>query len=199
MCQKIESLSDTDLLSMLVGPRYAAILLKDASGSLSQLLHEPKPVAYAQPRVMSKLKAAAELVRRSLLEAMAHKNAMSSPGAAKDYLRLLLANRGHEVFVVLFLDVQNRVIACEEMFRGTLTQTSVYPREVVKRTLELNAAAVILAHNHPSGNVDPSRADEVLTQTLRAALALVDARVLDHFIVAGNGNSILSMAERGLL
>ena len=199
MCQKIESLSDTDLLSVLVGPRYAAILLKDASGSLSQLLHEPKPVAYAQPRVMSKLKAAAELVRRSLLEAMAHRNAMSSPGAAKDYLRLLLANRGHEVFVVLFLDVQNRVIACEEMFRGTLTQTSVYPREVVKRTLELNAAAVILAHNHPSGNVDPSRADEVLTQTLRAALALVDARVLDHFIVAGNGNSILSMAERGLV
>ena len=199
MCQKIESLSDTDLLSLLVGPRYAAILLKDASGSLAQLLHEPKPVAYAQPRVMSKLKAAAELVRRSLLEAMAHKNAMSSPGAAKDYLRLLLANRGHEVFVVLFLDVQNRVIACEEMFRGTLTQTSVYPREVVKRTLELNAAAVILAHNHPSGNVDPSRADEVLTQTLRAALALVDARVLDHFIVAGNGNSVLSMAERGLV
>ena len=199
MCQKIESLSDTDLLSVLVGPRYAAILLKDASGSLSQLLHEPKPVAYAQPRVMSKLKAAAELVRRSLLEAMAHRNAMSSPGAAKDYLRLLLANRGHEVFVVLFLDVQNRVIACEEMFRGTLTQTSVYPREVVKRTLELNAAAVILAHNHPSGNVDPSRADEVLTQTLRAALALVDARVLDHFIVAGNGNSVLSMAERGLV
>ena len=199
MCQKIESLSDTDLLSLLVGPRYAAILLKYASGSLSQLLHEPKPVAYAQPRVMSKLKAAAELVRRSLLEAMAHRNAMSSPGAAKDYLRLLLANRGHEVFVVLFLDVQNRVIACEEMFRGTLTQTSVYPREVVKRTLELNAAAVILAHNHPSGNVDPSRADEVLTQTLRAALALVDARVLDHFIVAGNGNSVLSMAERGLV
>ena len=199
MCQKIESLSDTDLLSLLVGPRYAAILLKDASGSLSQLLHEPKPVAYAQPRVMSKLKAAAELVRRSLLEAMAHRNAMSSPGAAKDYLRLLLANRGHEVFVVLFLDVQNRVIACEEMFRGTLTQTSVYPREVVKRTLELNAAAVILAHNHPSGNVDPSRADEVLTQTLRAALALIDARVLDHFIVAGKGNSILSMAERGLV
>lgn len=199
MCQKIESLSDTDLLSLLVGPRYAVLLLKDASGSLSRLLHEPEPVAYAQPRVMSKLKAAAELVRRSLLEAMAHRNAMSSPGAAKDYLRLLLANREHEVFVVLFLDVQNRVIACEEMFRGTLTQTSVYPREVVKRTLELNAAAVILAHNHPSGNVDPSRADEVLTQTLRAALALVDARVLDHFIVAGNGNSILSMAERGLL
>ena len=199
MCQKIESLSDTDLLSLLVGPRYAAILLKDASGSLSQLLHEPKPVAYAQPRVMSKLKAAAELVRRSLLEAMAHRNAMSSPGAAKDYLRLLLANRGHEVFVVLFLDVQNRVIACEEMFRGTLTQTSVYPREVVKRTLELNAAAVILAHNHASGNADPSRAGGGLTRTLRAALALVDARVLDHFIVAGNGNNVLSMAERGLV
>ena len=199
MCQKIESLSDADLLSVLVGSRHAALLLKDASGSLSQLLHEPMPVAYALPRVMSKLQAAAELVRRSLAEAMAQRDALASPAAVRTYLRLLLANRGHEVFVVLFLDVQNRVIAAEEMFRGTLTQTSVYPREVVKRTLELNAAAVILAHNHPSGNADPSRADEVLTQTLRASLALIDARVLDHFIVAGNGNTILSFAERGLL
>ena len=99
--------------------------------------------------------------------------------------------------MVLFLDAQNRVIASEEMFRGTLTQTSVYPREVVKRALERNAAAVILAHNHPSGVAEPSRADEALTQTLRAALALIDTRVLDHFIVAGSG--VLSMAERGLL
>ena len=124
---------------------------------------------------------------------------MASPQAVKDYLRLKIADLPYEVFAVVFLDVQNRVIASEEMFRGSLTQTSVYPREVVKRTLELNAAAVILAHNHPSGCVQPSRADEVLTQTLRASLALIDARVLDHFIVAGNGNEILSMAERGLL
>ena len=99
--------------------------------------------------------------------------------------------------MVLFLDVQNRVIAAEEMFRGTLTQTSVYPREVVKRALALNAAAVILAHNHPSGSIEPSRADEALTQTLRAALGLIDCRVLDHVIVGGN--SVTSMAERGLL
>ncbi len=199
MCQKIESLSDTDLLGVLVGPRHAVNLLKDASGSLSQLLHEPMPVAYAQPRVATKVKAAAELVRRSLAEAMAHRDVLASPAAVRTYLRLLMARLEHEVFVVLFLDSQNRVIASEEMFRGTLTQTSVYPREVVKRALELNAAAVILAHNHPSGSVEPSRADEALTQTLRASLALVDARVLDHFIVAGNGNAILSMAERGLL
>ena len=199
MCQKIESLSDTDLLGVLVGPRHAVTLLKDASGSLSQLLHEPMPVAYAQPRVATKVKAAAELVRRSLAEAMAHRDVLASPAAVRTYLRLLMARLEHEVFVVLFLDAQNRVIASEEMFRGTLTQTSVYPREVVKRALELNAAAVILAHNHPSGSVEPSRADEALTQTLRATLALVDARVLDHFIVAGNGNAILSMAERGLL
>ena len=199
MYSKIESLSDTDLLSVLVGPRHAVLLLKDASGSLAQLLHEPMPVAYAQPRVASKLKAAAELVRRSLAEVMAQRDVLASPAAVRTFLRLLMAALEYEVFVVLFLDMQNRVIASEEMFRGTLTQTSVYPREVVKRALTLNAAAVILAHNHPSGNVEPSRADEVLTQTLRASLALIDVRVLDHFIVAGNGNSILSMAERGLL
>ena len=199
MLQKVESLSDADLLGVLVGPRHAVLLLKDASGSLSQLLHEPTPVAYAQPRVMSKLKAATELVRRSLAEAMAHRDALASPEAVRSYLRVTLAKRDHEVFMVLFMDAQNRVIESEEMFRGTLTQTSVYPREVVKRALELNAAAVILSHNHPSGVAEPSRADEALTQTLRAALALVDVRVLDHFIVAGNGNTILSMAERGLL
>jgi DNA repair protein RadC len=199
MSQKIESMSDTDLLSVLVGPRNAVSLLSNASGSLSQLLHEPMPVAYAPPRVVTKVKAATELVRRSLAEAMAHRDVLASPAAVRTYLRLLMARLEYEVFVVLFLDVQNRVIAAEEMFRGSLSQTSVYPREVVKRALELNAAAVILAHNHPSGSVEPSRADEVLTQTLKASLALVDARVLDHFIVAGNGSAILSMAERGLV
>ena len=199
MYQKIESLSYADLLGVLVGPRHAVELLKDASGSLSQLLHEPMPVAYTQPRVASKLKAAAELVRRSLAEAMAQRDVLASPAAVRTYLRVTLAGLDHEVFMVLFLDVQNRVIASEEMFRGSLTQTSVYPREVVKRTLELKAASVIFAHNHPSGAVQPSRADEVLTQTLKASLALIDARVLDHFIVAGNGNTILSMAELGLL
>ena len=115
----------------------------------------------------------------------------------RDYLRLALGAREHEVFVALFLDAQHRVIAAEELFRGTLTQTSVYPREVVKAALRRNAAAVILAHNHPSGVAQPSQADELLTRSLIEALALIDVKVLDHFIVAGN--QTLSFAERGLL
>jgi len=121
----------------------------------------------------------------------------ASPDAVKHYLQLHLSALAHEVFAVLFLDMQNRLIAMEEMFRGTLSQTSVYPREVVKRALHHQAGAVVLAHNHPSGSVQPSRADEMLTQTLKAALALVDVRVLDHVIV-GQGQT-LSMAERGFL
>jgi DNA repair protein RadC len=122
---------------------------------------------------------------------------MASPGAVKDFLRLKIADLPHEVFTVLFLDCQNRVIALDQMFRGTLTQTSVYPREVVKAALAHNAAAVILAHNHPSGSAEPSRADEHLTQQLKAALALVDVRVLDHMVVTRA--VVLSFAERGLL
>jgi DNA repair protein RadC len=121
----------------------------------------------------------------------------SSPGAVKQYLQLRLAARPHEVFAVLFLDAQNRLLALEELFRGTLTQTSVYPREVVQQALHHRAAAVVLAHNHPSGTVQPSRADEALTQTLKTALALVDVRVLDHVVVAPGG--AFSMAEHGLI
>lgn len=197
MHSTIQSLSDADLLGVLVGHRTAAHLLKDARGSLAQLLHEPVPAVYAQPRAASKLQAARELVRRSLAEQMQQRDVLASPQAVRDYLRVALARLEHEVFMALFLDAQNRVIAAEELFRGTLTQTSVYPREVVKRALVHNAAAVILAHNHPSGVAEPSRADEFLTQTLRQSLSLVDARVLDHFIVAGNG--VVSFAERGLL
>ncbi len=122
---------------------------------------------------------------------------LASPNTVRDYLRLLLAGREHEVFVVVLLDAQNRVLSCEELFRGTLTQTSVYPREVVKVALAANAGAAIFAHNHPSGCSEPSRADELLTQTLKSALALVDVKVLDHFVVAGA--SAISFAERGLL
>jgi DNA repair protein RadC len=125
------------------------------------------------------------------------KDTLAAPGAVRDYLRLLLAGREHEVFVAVLLDAQNRVLSCQELFRGTLTQTSVYPREVVKVALAANAGAVIFAHNHPSGCSEPSRADELLTQQLKSALALVDIKVLDHFVVAG-GES-LSFAERGLL
>jgi len=143
------------------------------------------------------LQAVFEMARRALSEQMRERDALTSPQAVRDYLRLRLGGLHREVFLVLFLDAQHRVIAAEEMFAGTLTQTSVYPREVVGRSLHHHAAAVILAHNHPSGVAEPSQADALLTATLKQALALVDIRVLDHFVVAGN--VALSFAERGLL
>jgi DNA repair protein RadC len=138
-----------------------------------------------------------EQARRLLAQRVQRGTTMTSPHAVKDYLRLHIGVLEHEVFTVVFLDSQHRMIEVREMFRGTLTQTSVYPREVVKEALALNAGAVILAHNHPSGLPEPSRADEVLTQTLKAALAVVDVRVLDHFVVSLTG--IVSFAERGLI
>jgi DNA repair protein RadC len=145
----------------------------------------------------AQLAAVLELARRAIGQQLKEREVFSSPGAVKQYLQLHLAAKAHEVFAVLFLDAQNRLLAMEELFRGTLTQTSVYPREIVVRALKLEAASVVLAHNHPSGTVQPSRADEALTQTLKAALALVDVRVLDHVIVAPG--DALSMAEKGLL
>jgi len=145
----------------------------------------------------AQLAAVLELARRTLREDLRAGSALTSPGAVRDYLRLALGARAHEVFACIFLDAQHRVIEAQELFRGTLTQTSVYPREVVKAALAANAAAVILAHNHPSGVAQPSQADELLTRQLKEALALVEVRVLDHFIVAGN--QALSFAERGLL
>jgi len=121
--------------------------------------------------------------------------ALSQPRAARDYLTLQLAEYEHEVFMVLFLDAQNRVLAAEVMFRGTLTQASVYPREVVKRALALNAGGIVMAHNHPSGNPLPSMADGLMTEALKTALALVDVRTLDHFIVADGAG--VSFAENG--
>ena len=132
-----------------------------------------------------------------LEERMRSAPTLASPEAVRDYLRLLLHDRPHEVFVCVFLDSQHRLLAADELFRGTLAQTSVYPREVVKAALARNAAAVIFAHNHPSGVAEPSRADELLTQALKQALALVDIRTLDHFVVAGH--RVVSFAERGLL
>ena len=123
--------------------------------------------------------------------------ALTSPQVVRDFLRVKLGTLEHELFAVIHLDAQNRVIDYVEMFRGTVSQTSVYPREVVKEALARNSAALLLVHNHPSGMAEASRADELLTQTLKSALALVDVRVLDHLIVAGN--AILSFAERGLL
>ena len=149
------------------------------------------------PAKRAELLAVLELARRTLAAEMARRPVFDSPQAVRDFLRLELAELGHEVFAVLLLDAQNRLIDCVELFRGTLTQTSVYPREVVKLALQHNAAALIFAHNHPSGVTEPSQADEALTRTLKQALALVDVRVLDHFIVGGG--AALSFAERGLL
>ena len=149
------------------------------------------------PAKMAQVKAGVELARRLLAEEARTGSVLTSPEAVRDYLRLSLNELPHEMFVVLFLDSQHRLIAADEMFRGTLAQTSVYPREIVKAALERNAAAVIFAHNHPSGVAEPSRADELLTQALKQALALVDIRTLDHFVVAGN--RVVSFAERGLI
>lgn len=134
---------------------------------------------------------------RVLAGQMYGSEALTSPQVVRDFLRIKLGTLEHEVFAIIHLDAQNRVIDYVEMFRGTVSQTSVYPREVVKESLAHNSAALILVHNHPSGAAEPSRADEMLTQTLKSALALVDVRVLDHLVVAGA--NILSFAERGLL
>ena len=149
------------------------------------------------PAKYSQLQAVMEMARRALEEKLKSGDTMSSPKSVRDYLRLSLQGKKHEVFVAIFLDAQNRTIATEELFKGTLTQTSVYPREVVKRALHHNSAAIIFAHNHPSGIAEPSQADEILTQSLKQALALIDVKVLDHFIV-GAGTA-MSFAERGLI
>ncbi|HSM98526.1 MAG TPA: DNA repair protein RadC [Gallionella sp.] len=143
------------------------------------------------------MQAVLEMSRRALREELQRGDALNSPRVVRDYLQLLLGGRQQEVFLVLFLDTQHRVIASEELFHGTLSQTSVYPREVVKRALAHNAAAVILAHNHPSGVAEPSQSDQLLTAALKQALNLVDIRVLDHFVVAVGAT--LSFAEKGLI
>lgn len=204
------ALSDAELLAIFLrtgikgksAVDLARDLLKYFEGSLARLATaSPRELAALPglgPAKAAQLAATLELARRALAEALAARDVLSSPGAVRDWLRLKLAALPHETFWALWLDAQNRLLAAEELFRGSLTQTSVYPREVVKRALACNAAAVILAHNHPSGVAEPSRADEALTQALREALALVDVRLLDHFVVAGSAPP-LSFAERGLL
>ncbi len=203
-----EVLSDAELLAIFlrvgVTGKSAVDLARDllnqfgslngifaATASEISQVHGMGSSKYAQ------LQAIFEMSRRALIEQMQTRDVLSSPQQVRDYLCLKLGVFTREVFMVLFLDAQNRVVATEEMFSGTLTQTSVYPREVVKRALYHNAASVIFAHNHPSGITEQSRADEMLTTSLKQALALIDIRVLDHFIVAGN--AILSFAERGLI
>ena len=208
--QGAAALSDAELLAIFlrVGIRgksavdLARELLASFDGNLATLAAAgTKDLARLPgigPAKASQLAATLELARRALASPMKAKDALASPEAVRDWLRLSLANLPHEVFIALWLDAQNCLIASEELFRGTLTQTSVYPREVVKRALLHNAGAVILAHNHPSGLAEPSRAVEVLTSSLKQALAMIDVKLLDHFIVAGNARP-LSFAERGLI
>jgi DNA repair protein RadC len=202
------ALSDAELLSLVVRHGIAGVSAIDIAhallarfGSLTGLFAashtEVATVRGIGTARTAELAAMVELVRRSLVEVAAERDALQSPQAVRDYLRLALAERPYEVFVGLFLDSQNRLLATEELFRGTLAQTSVYPREVVKAALARNAAAVIFAHNHPSGLAEPSRADELLTLALKQALSLVDVRTLDHFVIAGG--RLTSLAERGLL
>ncbi|MSQ74183.1 MAG: JAB domain-containing protein [Rhodoferax sp.] len=167
------------------------------AGLLNASADDLKSVKGLGPAKRAELVAVLELSRRALAQQLRARAVFATPEAVKQYVQLHLAARAHEVFAVLFLDVQNRLLAMEEMFQGTLSQTSVYPREVVLRALHHQASAVVLAHNHPSGTVQPSRADESLTQVLKTTLALIDVRVLDHVIVAPG--QALSMAERGLL
>ena len=202
------ALSDAELLALLLrsGIQGKNVLqlaqeLVDRFGGVAGLLHTPaealKTVKGLGPAKRAELVAVLELARRALAQQLTQKPLFNTPHAVRDYLQLQLGGLHHEVFAVLFLDSQHRLIALEEMFRGTLTQTSVYPREVVKQALTLNASSVVLAHNHPSGTAQPSRADEALTHTLKAALALVDVRVLDHFVVTAS--QAVSMAELGLV
>ncbi|GDX56513.1 UPF0758 protein [Comamonadaceae bacterium] len=167
------------------------------AGLLHASANDLKGVKGLGPAKRAELLGVLELARRAMGQQLRERAVFATPEAVKHYLQLHLAAKAHEVFAVMFLDVQNRLLAMEELFRGTLTQTSVYPREVVLRALHHQASAVVLAHNHPSGTVQPSRADEHLTQTLKSTLALIDVRVLDHVIVAPG--LALSMAEQGLL
>ena len=202
------ALSDAELLALLLRtglPGKNALQMGQelitTFGGVSGLLNTPadalKKIKGLGPAKRAEIVAVLELARRALASQLKEKTIFSDARAIRDYLQLQLGGRNHEIFAVLFLDTSHRLIMLEEMFRGTLTQTSVYPREVVVRALALNAASVVLAHNHPSGNAQASRADEAITQTLKAALALVDVRVLDHFIVTAT--EAVSMAELGLI
>lgn len=191
----ISVMSHAELISELIAPSHSASVAEAAATYVSP--NGLSIVAPCEALVSHKLAVAREILLRDLVNQMRSGPVLDSPALVRAWLKLHCAALEHEVFIVLHLDVRNHLIQDEEMFRGTLTHTSVYPREVVKSTLAHNSASLILAHNHPSGSAEPSAADRALTQALKQALALVDVRVLDHFIVAGN--SILSFAECGLL
>ncbi len=202
------ALSDPELLALLlrvgVKGRSAVELGRDLllqfgsiQGMFAASVSEFSAVHGMGPAKFAQLQAVMELARRALGEQLHSGALLGSPDTVRQYLRCTLGRQAHESFVVMFLDVKNRLLTTEEMFRGTLTHTSVYPREVVKAALAHNAASVLLAHNHPSGTTEPSEADLLLTRALVQALALVDVRVLDHFVVAGA--HVYSFAEHGQL
>lgn len=202
------ALADAELIALLLrtGFKGTSVLqlaqnLLDSFGGLHGLLHSQpgdlRRIKGLGPAKRAEISAVLELARRTLHHQMAQRPAFEAPQQVKDFLRLQLGARQQEVFAVMFLDARHRLIAFEELFQGTLTQTSVYPREVVKRALHHHAAALVLSHNHPSGLAEPSPADEYLTQTLKSALQLVDVRVIDHMVVGRV--DVVSFAERGLL
>ena len=184
-----QNLTNLELLAILVGEKAAQKLYRQG---LAALLADD-----ADLQKYPSIAAAREFVARALKEELKRGPGLNNPATVRDFICLSLISKEHEVFMAIYLDAQNRVLEVEELFRGTLTQTAVYPREVVKRALYFNASAIIFAHNHPSGVAEPSHADELLTQSLKEALALVDVKVLDHFVVGGN--VALSFAERGLV
>ena len=188
-------LSRADLVSELLSPLVCT--LSTASPHVSESGAQVAAPATADTVLAHRLSVARELLLRDLREQMRYGPVMSSPQVLRDWLRLKLAALPYEVFSVLWLDNQHHLIEYDELFRGTLSQTSVYPREIVKQALARNSAAAVLVHNHPSGQATPSRADELLTQGLKTALSLVDVRVVDHFIVAGD--AVVSFAESGLI
>jgi DNA repair protein RadC len=203
-----QCLADAELLALLLrtGNREHSVLamaqnMLDQFSGLAGLMQasagDLRRIKGLGPAKVSELCAVIEIARRAMLQGLSQEPIFESPSRVKEYLQLRMSSLEHEVFAVLFLDSQHRLLCMEEMFRGTLTQASVYPREVVKRALALNAGAVVLTHNHPSGVAEPSRADERITATLRDALQLVDVRVLDHIIV-GRGQTV-SLSERGLM
>ena len=184
------SLSDAALVQKLLGVGEAR---KHYKGTLASVFSTDR----GESKQPERCAVARELVKRWLAEELRHGEMLNAPATVREYLQLHFAGREYESFVAIFMDTQHQVIVVDELFTGTLSQTSVYPREVVKAALKVNAAAVIFSHNHPSGITEPSKADVMLTSALKQALSLVDVSVLDYFIVAGT--SVLSFAERGLI
>jgi DNA repair protein RadC len=203
-----QSLADTELLALLLRTGFKGTSVLQLANNLLENLGGLSGLLNANPNDLKQIKglgtakraeiaAVMELARRSMQQQLKQQSVFTSAVAVKEFLRLQLNALDHEVFGVMFLNNRHQLLQWEVMFKGTLTQTSVYPREIVKRTLQLNAAALILAHNHPSGSPDPSSSDLSLTQTIQSAMQLIDVRLLDHIIVAGD--NVISFAERGLL